>query len=420
MDPQCPQAALVRDRSASSSRRSARLAAGCILLALAGGVSAQPALGSDLEVQLEGILRGAGPGVVKIDVRRPWGMDDPAPADRARNRHMPVRRIQGNGVVWDEIGHIVTVADLAQPGDTIRVFSPDGSMATGEFVGQDPDLGISVIHVHGMPSLRPLPRGAVLPKSPSWIFTISYPGVAHPQRTTPGLSVARTEKELSYAGRARGKLEGNGDPALAGGGVLDGDGKFVGLLLGEGSESLLLLDPRRMGPPVEYAIRSPGPSEAGWIVPVEQMEPAMGPLLNSHQRGTQGFLGVRVDVPSGSDRARSGPGVLIANVLPGSPAALAGLLPGDRLVGFDGAPVLSWDELTQRVAAIPPGQSVRVDLIRAGSGLALKIRIEDRAHSIWRQKQRQMTNGREKMLRHQMEGLRQQLELLRHQALSAH
>ncbi len=409
----------MRDRSASSSRRSARFAAGCVLLTLAGGVPAQPAHGGDLEVQLEGILRSAGPGIVKIDVRRPWGMDDPAPADRARDRGMPVRRIQGNGVVWDEIGHVVTVADLAQPGDTIRVFSPDGSMATGEFVGQDPDLGISVIHVHGMPSLHPLPRGPVLPRSPSWILTISYPGVAHPQRTTPHLSVARTEKELSYAGRMRGKLEGNGDPALAGGGVLDGDGRLVGLMLGEGGESLLLLDPRKMGSPVEYAIRSPGPSEAGWIVPVEQLEPAIGPLLTVG-RAARGFLGVRVDVPSGGGLPRSGPGVLIARVLPGSPAALAGLLPGDRLVGFDGAPVLSWDELTQRVAAIPPGQVVRVDLMRSGRGLALKIRIEDRAHSIWRQKQRQMTNGREKMLRHQMEGLRQQLELLRHQLLSAY
>lgn len=377
------------------------------------------ALGGSLEDQLEGILRAAGPGVVKIEVRRPWCLDEPAPTKDARGRGMPVRRIQGNGVVWDEIGHIVTVADLAQPGDTIRVFSPDGLMAAGEFVGQDADLGISVIHVHSMPTLHPLPRGGGLPQSPAWIFTIAYPGVANPQRTTPHLSVARTEKEIGYSGRMRGKLEGNGDPTLAGGGVLDGDGKLVGLLLGEGGESLLLLDPRRMGSPVEYAMRSTGPSEAGWIVPVEQLESAVGPVLAS-PRMTQGFLGVRVEVPAGADLPRTGPGVLIASVLPGSPAALAGLLPGDRLVGFDGAPVLSWDELTQRVAAITPGRVVRVDVIRANRGISTRIRIEDRAHSIWRQKQRQMTNGREKVLRHQMEGLRQQLELLRHQLLSAY
>ncbi len=100
----------------------------------------------------------------------------------------------------------------------------------------------------------------------------------------------------------------------------------------------------------------------------------------------QGFLGVRVDLPPGQVAPKSGPGVPLASVLPGSPAAIAGLLPGDRLVGFDGAPVLSWDELTQRVAAVRPGQTVRVDFIRAGKGATLNVRIEDRAHSIWRQK----------------------------------
>jgi uncharacterized coiled-coil DUF342 family protein len=38
---------------------------------------------------------------------------------------------------------------------------------------------------------------------------------------------------------------------------------------------------------------------------------------------------------------------------------------------------------------------------------------------IWKQKQRQLALGKEKMLRHQIEGLRQQLELLRHQLSSA-
>jgi serine protease DegS len=411
---------VVRDRSASCFRQPGRIAFGFLLLTLLGGVPVPPARGGDIEAQLEQLLRNAGPGIVKIDVRRAWGPDSGAPPARVNRGQMPVRRIQGNGIVWDGFGHIVTVADLAQPGDTIRVFGPDGSMGRGEFVGQDVDLGISLIHVHGLSSIRPLPRGTGLPPAPAWILTIFYPGVVHPLKSLAHLSVSRTERGIgSVAPQARGRIEGVVDPALAGGGVLNGDGRLIGILLGEGSESLLLLDPGRAGSPVEYSIRSPGPSEAGWIVPVGQLDSAIAPLLQSGGAG-QGFLGVRVDLPPGQVAPKNGPGVPLASVLPGSPAAIAGLLPGDRLVGFDGAPVLSWDELTQRVAAVRPGQTVRVDFIRAGKGATVNVRIEDRAHSIWRQKQRQMSNGREKLLRHQIEGLRQQLELLRHQLSSAY
>jgi S1-C subfamily serine protease len=408
----------VRDRSASSSRRLRRLAVGCILYALVGPFTAQASRGGDLEADLEQLLVSAGPGVVRIEVRRPWGLDERDSPSRSSRRQMPVRRVQGNGLVWDDIGHIVTVADLAQPGDTLRVFGPDGSARAGEFIGQDPDLGISVIQIRTISSLRPLSRGAGFPQSPSWVLTISYPGTTQPVHSSPRLAVARSDKLTAYGGQLRGRLEGVGDPGLAGGGVLDGDGKLLGLLLGEGSESLLLQDRARTGSTVEYPIRSPGPSQAGWIAPIDQLQKTVETLLQDG-RNSQGFLGVRVDVPRGSETEKSGPGVPIAGVLPGSPADLAGLLPGDRLVGFDGVPVLSWDELTQRVAAVRPGQVVRVDLIRAGQGAVLKVRVDDRAHAVWCQRQRQMTNGREKLLRHQIEGLRQQLELLRHQLLSA-
>jgi hypothetical protein len=103
-----------------------------------------------------------------------------------------LRRIQGSGVVWDTQGHIITASDIAQPGDTLRVIGVDGASARGEFVSQDPDLGISLIHVHGMTSLTPLPRGAHLPEGPTWGLTVAYPCIARRARHMPKIAIART------------------------------------------------------------------------------------------------------------------------------------------------------------------------------------------------------------------------------------
>jgi S1-C subfamily serine protease len=408
----------VKGRSISSSRQPGFLTLGCILLALSGTVLLRPAWATPLEGQLDQLLRGAEPGVVRIDVRRAWSDERPSTDHNLPRRALATRRIQGSGLVWDRDGHIVTGADLAQPGDTIRVSTADGMERPGEFVSQDPDLGISVIHVHGLPSLRPIPRSPLFPEQSSWVMTLGFPGVVRPNRATARLSLARTDRVFKVQGGARGVLDADGDPALAGGGVLDCDGRLLGILLGEGSESLLL-DAGRRGSRIEYPIRVPGPSLSGWVLPVAELERSVPVLLDSG-RIPQGFLGVRVDLPPGESGASGGPGVQITSVLQGSPADLAGLRQGDRLVGFDGTPVVSWDELTQRVAAVPPGRDVRVDAIREGREQMLTVRIADRGHMIWRQRQRQMANNREKSLRHQIEGLRQQLELLRHQLLSAY
>lgn len=407
----------MRVPSISSSRQRRLLAGGCLVLSLAGGVVPRPAEGQALETRLEQLLERSQPSIVRIDVRRAW--DDRAPEPTPQNPHpaLAVRRVQGNGIVWDSYGHIVTVADLAQPGDTLWVYATDGSFAKGEFVAQDPDLGVSLIHVHGMPSLRPLPHAADFPPAAAWVLTLAFPTIGSTGSSPPLLALARAGSPVEIAGRPRNRLAGAGDPGLAGGGVMDGEGRFLGLLMGEGIESLLLDAGRRLAR-VEYCIRPPGPSETGWVVPIAELERAV-PLLLQPGRVTQGFLGVRVDLPPGQDPVKGGPGVTVTGVLPGSPAQLGGLRQGDRLVGFDGVPVVGWDELTQQVAQIRPGRKIRVGVVRGGQPMSLDVEVADRAHSIWRQKQRQMASGKEKMLRHQIEGLRQQLELLRHQLLSS-
>src|SRR5690606_1891108 len=59
-------------------------------------------------------------------------------------------------------------------------------------------------------------------------------------------------------------------------------------------------------------------------------------------------------------------GEAVRSVAPGSPAAVAGLLPGDELIAVAGRRTRGGEEAEQRLADHPPGQSVEVALFRAG------------------------------------------------------
>ncbi len=83
------------------------------------------------------------------------------------------------------------------------------------------------------------------------------------------------------------------------------------------------------------------------------------------------------DVPSGTavfgvlaDGRAGGDGVRIAGVMPGSPAARAGLAEGDVIVRFAGVSVTSFEELRGAVRARRPGDRVSVVFLREGRARA--------------------------------------------------
>lgn len=95
---------------------------------------------------------------------------------------------------------------------------------------------------------------------------------------------------------------------------------------------------------------------------------AMPTPRNAHERG---WLGVEL-----GKRAANEPGVLVRDVVPSSPAARAGLSPGDVITSVDGENVARPEDVSGRIAVRGAGQRVRLGLLRAQEARLLAVDLE--------------------------------------------
>jgi S1-C subfamily serine protease len=149
-------------------------------------------------------------------------------------------------------------------------------------------------------------------------------------------------------------------PGFSGGPLIDASGRVLGLNtsgLAHGGVSLTI--------PVSLA----------WSV---------AEALKRHGHVRRGYLGVRsqpTTLPAvqqavlGREQAA---GLLLVGVEDGGPAAQAGLLVGDILVGLAGEPLTDPDELLARLSGDIIGQSVPLEILRGGQPLVISVKIGER------------------------------------------
>ena len=93
----------------------------------------------------------------------------------------------------------------------------------------------------------------------------------------------------------------------------------------------------------------------------------------------RGYLGVAVRplTPELAEAAglKEQKGVVIENVVEGSPADKAGVQKGDVIVSVNDQPVAAPQELTRRIVATAPGTRVEVSLVRKGKSLKLPVEL---------------------------------------------
>ena len=95
----------------------------------------------------------------------------------------------------------------------------------------------------------------------------------------------------------------------------------------------------------------------------------------------QGFIGVS-SIPvalsahqRAEDRER---GLLVTGIAPDGPADAAGVLVGDVIVGFGGAPVAEVDDLLTLLRASRVGQTVALSVVRGRGVEALTVTVAER------------------------------------------
>src|SRR5881296_3439711 len=274
-----------------------------------------------------------------------------------RRRPREDARATGSGVLVDPKGYILTNNHVIENAQDITVRLSDGRKFTAKLVGRDPKTDLAVLKVEA-PS--PLPAAELGDSDHlrvgQWAIAIGNP-FGLDRTVTVGIISATARNRVGVATYENFiQTDASINPGNSGGPLLNLDGKVIG---------------------INTAIVAAGQG-IGFSIPINQAKEVMRQLIASG-RVVRGWLGIAIqdvtDELAGTFGVKEG--VLVAEVMKGGPAEAAGVRQGDVIVELNGAPIKEVPELQRRVAAVAPGQPVRLKVIRERKPVALSVTVTE-------------------------------------------
>ncbi len=295
------------------------------------------------------LVKKAGPTVVHISTLRDFAAS-PLYHWMPRGRHRQTGL--GTGFIIRKDGLILTNNHVIRGADVIMVRLVDDREFRAQIVGTDPETDIALVKISVK---NPLPR-ALLGDSDKLqigepVVAIGNPfGLDH--TVTAGIVSAKGRRNIAPGGQRSPywnfiQTDASINPGNSGGPLLNMKAEVVG---------------------INSAIDSRG-AGIGFAIPIN-MAKAVIPLLEKHGRAPRAWLGVAIQPVTTSLKRSLGlpsrEGALVAEVVPDSPAARAGILPGDVIVEFNGKKVKQSADLPWFAAMAGIGKKVKIDLVRGG------------------------------------------------------
>jgi serine protease Do len=119
-----------------------------------------------------------------------------------------------------------------------------------------------------------------------------------------------------------------------------------------------------------------GSQGIGFAIPSNTVRTALESLLKQG-RIIRGYLGIQTRALQPDETSSDADGVTVADVMPGSPAAQAGIQPGDVILKFDGRDVKNFSALRTFVAQTPLNKQVQLEVVRGGKPVKVTTEIKE-------------------------------------------
>ena len=253
----------------------------------------------------------------------------------------------------------MTNAHVVGDAKTVRVKLTDKREFDGKVIGRDPatDVALVKIDATGLPFVRLANPKDV--RVGEWVVAIGSP-YGFENTVTAGIVSAkgRSLPDDSYVHFIQTDVAVN--PGNSGGPLFNLKGEVVGINS-------------------QIYSRSGGYQGLSFAIPVDVAQ-KVSDQLRASGKVTRGWMGVTIQEVSQDlaksfklDKAR---GALVSAVSADGPAKSAGLKAGDIIVALDGKPIGSSADLPQ-VAAVAPGSTAKLDVIREDKPAALLVRRGD-------------------------------------------
>ncbi|MDQ6624726.1 MAG: Do family serine endopeptidase [Verrucomicrobiota bacterium] len=267
-----------------------------------------------------------------------------------------VQNSLGSGVIVSTEGHIITNNHVVDQVDEIEVQMSDGHTKKARLVGADAQVDLAVLKVDE-PGVKPLKFGDSDGVQPGdFVLAIGNPF---------GFEETVTDGIISSKGRPN-RVDGFGDflqtnaainPGNSGGPLINLRGEIIG---------------------INTAIisRSGGSQGIGFAIPSNSVRTALESLLKQG-RIIRGYLGIQTRTLQQDEAERDADGVVVEDVVPGSPAAEAKLARGDVIKKFDGRDVTSFPALRSLVSQVELNKNVELEVVRNGKPLRVTTQIKE-------------------------------------------
>jgi S1-C subfamily serine protease len=269
------------------------------------------------------------------------------------------RRLPASGIAFSTEA-VLTADHVIERDDDLGVMLPDGSQLTASVAGRDSGSDLALLRVKGATLVvaEPAPQPA---RVGQFVLALGRPTPEGIQASQGVVSAIGGPVRTGRGGLLENYIRTDAIPypGFSGGPLIDAAGRVLGVNTSGLARGLALTIPTGLA----------------WQVAA---------ALAEHGSVRRGYLGVRsqpVDLPPAQKQTLGrdqNTGLLLVGIEDDGPAAQAGLLVGDILVGIAGQSVSDPDELLARLVGALVGQLTPVELLRGGQRTTITVKIGER------------------------------------------